>query len=64
MKHLKRGREFESLAEELLNRKKEFVLWGAANIGQKIYEIYYEEINIIGIVDKDENKTGKSAERI
>ncbi len=27
MKHLKRGREFESLAEELLNRKKEFVLW-------------------------------------
>ena len=59
MKHLKRGREFESLAEELLNRKKEFVLWGAANIGQKIYEIYHEEINIIGIVDKDENKTGK-----
>lgn len=56
MKRENMGSEFDSLYQLLIDKNKEFILWGAANIGKEIYKEYSKKINIVKIVDKNPNK--------
>lgn len=59
MKRKNIGNEFYDLYQLLIDKDKEFILWGAANIGKEIYEEYCEKINIVKIVDKNPSRCDK-----
>ena len=60
MKRKNIGNEFQGLYQLLTDKNKEFILWGAANIGKEIYKEYSEKINIVKIVDKNPIKCDKN----
>lgn len=59
MKWTNKGHEFDSMYANI-EKKNKFYLFGAGDYGRQFLDIFRDEINIIGYIDNNEAKQGKT----
>lgn len=59
MKWKNKGKEFDTVAQIICDKKHKYYVWGAGVFGQSFYEIFKDKINIVGFIDSASEKQGK-----
>lgn len=56
MKWKNKGKEFENIAQKILNDSIEYYIWGAGTFGESFYEEFQDKIKIISFLDSNMEK--------